>query len=266
MKLRSSIALIVILSTVSVADSFAFAQQETESDSSVVLNELLTERRDTLAKRLATLETKSAQGQLKIDAVIAARDQLLDAELQLAKTKEQRLAIFQKRIDNMRELEDSVKLQNENGLATPESLLAATAARLQAEIDLVRERGGDDLLQDLQGVWILESMEMAGIKREGDELPERFREMQQSIKGDRMTVTRIDNKKYECVLTVNGETDPKQLDVLSTDDRGKSRTAKWIYKIADGKLIIAEGKQTRPTSFETGPEIATKVSTFKLKR
>ena len=169
----------------------------------------------------------------------------------------------------MRELEDSVKLQNENGLATPESLLAATAARLQAEIDLVRERGGDDLLQELQGVWILESMEMSGIKREGDELPVRFRDMRQSIKGDHMTVSRIDNKMYECVLTVKGETEPKQLDIVSTDDQGESRTAKWIYKIADGKLIIAEGingTKTRPTSFETGPNIPTKVSTFTLKR
>ncbi len=266
MKLRSSIALVAILSIAGVAGSFGYAQQETESDSRAVLNELLTERRDTLAKRVVTLETKFAQGQLIIDAVIAARDQLLDAELQLVKTKKQRVAIYQKRIDNMRELEDSVKRRLDNGLATPESLLSATAARLQAEIDLVREGDGDVLLQELQGVWILESMEMAGIQREGDELPERFREMQQSIKGDRMTVTRIDNKKYECVLTVNGETEPKQLDVLSTDDQGKSRTAKWIYKIADGKLIIAEGKTTRPTSFETGPNIATKVSTFALKR
>ena len=128
------------------------------------------------------------------------------------------------------------------------------------------ERKDKLLLQELQGVWVLESMEMDGMKREGDALPPRFQGMKQSIKGDRMTVLRTDGKKYECVLTVQRETEPKQIDVVSTDDKGMSRTLKWIYKVADGKLVIAEGKTTRPTSFKTGPKIRTRVSTFKLNR
>lgn len=140
MQARSLVFLIVGLSIACVAGSFTIAQQTTESDSQAVLNELLKKRRDTLAERVVALEKKLAEGQLKIESVVAARDQLLDAELQLVKTKKQRVAIYQKRIDNMRELEASLKLQYENGIATPESLLLATAARLQAEIDLAREQ------------------------------------------------------------------------------------------------------------------------------
>ncbi len=131
------------------------------------------------------------------------------------------------------------------------------------------QREGDLLLQELQGDWILESVEMAGMKREGEQLPIRFRGMKQSIRGDRVTVTRVDGKSFECRLTLNAATEPKQLDMVmiaAGENQSKSRTAKCIYKIADGKLIMAEGKTSRPTSFETGPDTSAKVSTFTRKR
>jgi outer membrane protein TolC len=79
-------------------------------------------------------------GSVSLTTILAGRDQLLDAELQLAKTKEQRLTLYQERLDNMRALEDAVKKRYEAGQSTLESKLSATAARLQAEIDLLREQ------------------------------------------------------------------------------------------------------------------------------
>ena len=50
------------------------------------------------------------------------------------------MTLYQKRLDNMRALEDTVKKRYEAGQSTLESKLSATAARLQAEIDLLREQ------------------------------------------------------------------------------------------------------------------------------
>ena len=130
--------LIVVLSIACVAGSFTVAQQATESDSHAALNELLTKRRDTLKTRVEVLEQMHANGRLNLTTVLAGRDQLLDAELQLSKTKEQRLTLYQMRIENMRAIEDTVKRRYENGRSSLESVLSATAARLQAEIDLLR--------------------------------------------------------------------------------------------------------------------------------
>ena len=140
MQARSLLYLIVVLSIACVAGSFTIAQQATESDSHAALNELLTKRRDTLKQRVDVLEQMHADGSLSLTAVLAGRDQLLDAELQLAKTKEQRLTLYQKRLDNMRALEDMVKKRYEAGQITLDSTLSARAARLQAEIDLLREQ------------------------------------------------------------------------------------------------------------------------------
>lgn len=142
MNIRPSLALIVIFGFALSGSWHLNGQEESKAESGDKLTKLLQERRDTLAKRVAALEMQLGHGELKIDSVIAARGDLLEAELQLAKTKNRRVEIFMKRIDNMRELENSVKLQFENGLATNESYLAATAARLQAEIDLIREQQG----------------------------------------------------------------------------------------------------------------------------
>ena len=123
----------------------------------------------------------------------------------------------------------------------------------------------ESLLNDLKGVWVLESVEMAGIKRTGDELPERFRGMRQSIDGPRMTVMRTDGKEYKCKLTVKVTGEPYHLDIKTIDSQGQSRTARCIYKIEDGKLIVAESRTVRPSTFETTAETRTKVSTFQRK-
>ena len=140
MQVRSLVCLIVVLSIACAAGSFTIAQQATGSDSGAALNELLTKRRDTLKERADVLEQMYTDGSVSLTTILAGRDQLLDAELQLVKTKEQRLTLYQKRLDNMRALEDTVKKRYEAGQSTLESKLSATAARLQAEIDPLREQ------------------------------------------------------------------------------------------------------------------------------
>jgi uncharacterized protein (TIGR03067 family) len=122
------------------------------------------------------------------------------------------------------------------------------------------------MLDKLEGSWILDSMEIRGEKRQGEELPARFQGMKQTIKGDEMIVSRVDGMQYECRIVVRGKAEPYELDIILEDREGKKKTAKCIFKIVDQTLVLAEGKDERPTSFETSPDVSTKVSTFTLKR
>ncbi|MBL8872502.1 MAG: TIGR03067 domain-containing protein [Planctomycetaceae bacterium] len=121
------------------------------------------------------------------------------------------------------------------------------------------------MLDKLQGSWILDSMEIGGEKRQGEELPARFQGMKQTIKDDKMIVSRVDGMQFECRIVVRGEAEPYELDIIQEDREGKKKTLKCIFKIVDQAFVLAEGKDERPTSFETSPDVRTKVSTFTLK-
>jgi hypothetical protein len=103
---------------------------------------LLTKRRDILLQRVKSvaLHLQFGEGYIRTDTLPTAFNQLLDAELQLAKTKEQRLIPYKRRLDNMRMLEHEYKIKNEDGILARHDVLWATALRLQAEIDLHREQ------------------------------------------------------------------------------------------------------------------------------
>ena len=139
MQSRLPFAVIALVASVFVIGSYTNAHQSQE-ETSTELKDLLTKRRDVLQHLVDTYEKKLSQGRTQVDPVVAAREQLLDAKLQLATSKKQRLEICQKRIDNMWRLETAMKLRSEAGQTTLESLLLARAGRLQAEIDLAREK------------------------------------------------------------------------------------------------------------------------------
>jgi uncharacterized protein (TIGR03067 family) len=128
------------------------------------------------------------------------------------------------------------------------------------------EQDKNVMLDKLEGSWILDSMEIRGEKRHGEELPARFQGMKQTIKGDKMIVSRVDGMQFECRIAVRGKAEPYELDIIQEDREGKKKTAKCIFKIVDQTLVLAEGRDERPTSFETSPDVSTKVSTFTLKR
>ena len=75
-----------------------------------------------------------------VDRVVAAENDLLDAELQLASSKQERVKLCQKRIENLRFLEKILTQRFAQGGSSMEDRLVATAARLQAEIDCLRQQ------------------------------------------------------------------------------------------------------------------------------
>ncbi len=107
------------------------------------------------------------------------------------------------------------------------------------------------MLGKLEGSWILDSMEIRGEKLQGEKLPARFQGMKHSIKGDKMVISRVDGTQFEGRIVVQGKAEPYELDIIQEDREGKKKTAKCIFKFVDQTLVLAEGKDERPTSFKT---------------
>ncbi len=103
---------------------------------------LLKERRDTLRELVRLTEARYRSGRATLDFVIRASNQLLEAELDQAKTKAERIAIYDKLIANLRELEKILEARQKVGAPGGDmaDLLDARTARLKAEIQLSQER------------------------------------------------------------------------------------------------------------------------------
>ena len=129
-----AIAAAVVVAAAVAAD----APESPPAESSQKLQSLLNERRDTLRKLVDATESKYRSGEATLDSVLRASEQLLEAELDLAETKAERIAVREKLVANLRQREEYARGLHANGRATLESLLQVTAARLKAEIQLLR--------------------------------------------------------------------------------------------------------------------------------
>lgn len=115
------------------------AQQETPSLSDTKMRNLIIGKRDVLQQRLDYLTASYKRGDEPYDSVLQAHELLLQAELELATTRESRLEIFTRRVENYQRMEDWLTRRFELGQTTADRRLLATAQRMQAEIDRIRE-------------------------------------------------------------------------------------------------------------------------------
>jgi outer membrane protein TolC len=104
------------------------------------VHQLLTERRDTLQERLDAIEASFKSGRTETVVLIGAELDLLAANLELATQPVERIALLEKMVSNMKQIEDWTLGRFENGTGLRHDLLLAKAARLRAEIDLLRAR------------------------------------------------------------------------------------------------------------------------------
>lgn len=105
--------------------------------------ELKSKRRDTLKRRLDAVQGQWKMGEIEMDKVITARDDLYGAELELATTKEVRVKLRQQRFENMISLQRLMKERFDNGIGSLDDYLLASASRLQAEIDYLRAQAAE---------------------------------------------------------------------------------------------------------------------------
>ena len=114
-----------------------------QDEASKQLESLLKERRDTLRQLVTFLDGRLLVGKASKESVIRASNQLLDAELDLARTKAERIAIHEKLVDNLRGLEKIIESGAHYGTRQLDDVFSAKADRLKAEVQLLREKIDD---------------------------------------------------------------------------------------------------------------------------
>lgn len=135
----SSLCVVVASLGVMLSSQTAGSQDEKPTSPENKINSLMVERRDTLRQLVDSVTAQYKAGRTTLDNVIRARNGLLDAELEIAKTKTERIRIHEERVKNFRDLENAIKQRYTVGKGTHEEMLTAKAARLKSEIEFLRE-------------------------------------------------------------------------------------------------------------------------------
>ena len=117
----------------------AESQEERQTSSDNKISDLLAQRRDTLHQLVEWVVAQRNDGAAALGDVIQAKNDLLDAELDIAKTKKERIRIRKEQVENFRLLENAMTFQHKEGGIAGNEVWVAKAARLEAEIKLLRE-------------------------------------------------------------------------------------------------------------------------------
>ena len=133
----------LVVGCVSGMGSSALAQEKDQVHSPEVFK-LLTQRRDTLRSLLEIREQKYRTGLVQNDVVFAARNLVFEAELELATSGKERIAVLEKHVKNLQDFEKFQSSRARTGESTQEALLQVRATRLATQVALLREREKND--------------------------------------------------------------------------------------------------------------------------
>lgn len=97
------------------------------------------ERRDILRDAVKVSEALHRAGRMDFESISRITIKLLNAELDLALDRAERIALRKQIVERFKALEEVVAAQVNSARAGSNELLEAKAARLQAEIDLLLE-------------------------------------------------------------------------------------------------------------------------------
>lgn len=144
--MRSRVLLSAFVVAVAVGAGWIAMAEEPRDDGQATLdarlNKLLIELRDTQRQLLEYVTKSYKSGTTTVEMVFQAQSELLAAELDLAEEKSQRISILEKQVGTLQALENHIKALYEHGARGGEfeTFLASRSQRLQAEIELVREK------------------------------------------------------------------------------------------------------------------------------
>ncbi|MCA9046049.1 MAG: hypothetical protein KDA69_17100 [Planctomycetaceae bacterium] len=102
------------------------------------VQELLQERHDVLAQRVEMLEVLFKGSVVSPIDVSKARDELFAAKLELAQSRDERVAILKEQVANLQQIEKYCQVLVERGVANMSDVLEAKSNRLRVEIELER--------------------------------------------------------------------------------------------------------------------------------
>lgn len=136
----------VVLSTLAIlgfvlcmALGFPASGQNIDATSSKLMS-LLEERRDVLKARVEIFDDLVSKARSAPEELIAARDDLLKAEYELAANAEQRIGVLQQQLENAKQLESVLEQRKIAARGTATDVLLAKSRRLGIEIQLLREQ------------------------------------------------------------------------------------------------------------------------------
>ncbi len=125
----------------------AAAKEKETVEKEKVTAKLLTEmkalqkdRRDTLAELAKAGEQRFRNGQATLASAMQTCQRQFDAALEFASTKEERVASYESLVENLRQLEKDAEAIHEAKAGSVDDVLEAKAARLKAEIGLLKLR------------------------------------------------------------------------------------------------------------------------------
>jgi len=132
------------LIAVSVLFMSAGALQEPpkpEPETSTEILKELRKERNAVLKSAAEVSMRLAQAaRIEVSEALVDSMALLEAELDAAETNSERLSLYKKTVDSLKELEGLAKAQKEAARGTELSLLRIKAKRLEVEIRLERSK------------------------------------------------------------------------------------------------------------------------------
>ncbi len=143
MRCRNVVALLLFVTfTAGLTLSNTLVAQNQDAVGSDRLASLKQEYIKTMRSRVDAVESRYKVGTSSLPDVVSARIDLINAELEFATTRDERVEILKRKVESLREKEHYVKQGQERGLQgfSPEAALLATAERLRAEIALVSEQ------------------------------------------------------------------------------------------------------------------------------
>jgi hypothetical protein len=104
------------------------------------LRALLVEKRDLLRQLVETSRRLFEGGELALEEMLRAKPALLEAELKLAETRRDRLAILEAMLGEAKQLEEVIRQRWERGEMTQTAVVNSKIFRLDAQIRLEEEK------------------------------------------------------------------------------------------------------------------------------
>ena len=140
MSLWKNLVLTLVVLANGTLIQYADAQDDGSVSSMEKIKELLTERRDTLRARADAVESRYLAGNISFDQLIAARIDLCDAELELVNDTPNRIAVLEKKLKSLRDLEQATAKGVAAGQTDIADQLLAKSERIRIEVEVLREK------------------------------------------------------------------------------------------------------------------------------
>ncbi|MEQ8786387.1 MAG: TolC family protein [Pirellulaceae bacterium] len=133
------VSIALALASLSVIPQGAARGREVEDDS-IEMAAAVQQLRET-ARKLVDLQAQAYRsGEAGFEQLLHAQRQLLEVELELAKTNADRVEILSKQLELAKKAEELATARFKNGDAPSSEILQARIARLRIEVALLKER------------------------------------------------------------------------------------------------------------------------------